>query len=180
MLEIASGNCERDIKHLTQLVQQAISNIEQISSHKIYLKENVDTMTNYLPKVDFLETNYRIFAIRTKRDSNTTIGMQNFPISKPSDITSLVGQEFLSNSPANIFNLKPSTLLLMLYTVYTAQLLAANTNLMFTHWTSNFLDKHKLNTGAIPKVPKPSTAGKQKTPDAGQGSSREEKGPGGC
>ncbi len=35
------------------------------------------------------------------------------------------------------------------------------------------------NTGAIPKVTKSSTAGRQKTPEAGQGSSREEKGPGG-
>jgi hypothetical protein len=31
-----------------------------------------------------------------------------------------------------------------LYTVYTLQLLAANTNLTFTDWTSNFLDKNKL------------------------------------
>jgi hypothetical protein len=35
------------------------------------------------------------------------------------------------------------------------------------------------NTGTIYKVPKPSTAGRQKTPKAGQGSSREAKGPGG-
>jgi hypothetical protein len=90
MLEIASGNCERDIKRLTQAVQRAISDIEQISILKIDLKENVDTMTNYLPKVDFLETINRISAICTKRNRNTTIGTQNFLISKPSDITSLV------------------------------------------------------------------------------------------
>ena len=113
MLEIASGNCERDIKRLTQAVQRAISDIEQISTLKIDLKENVDTMTDYLPKVDFLETNNRISAIRTKR--NSEVKTQNFPIISPSDITTLVRQEFLSNSPANIFNLKPSTFLSSLY-----------------------------------------------------------------
>jgi hypothetical protein len=34
----------------------------------------------------------------------------------------------------------------MLCTVYTAQFLVANTNLMFTDWTSNFLDKNRLVT----------------------------------
>jgi hypothetical protein len=142
MLDIASGNCERDIKRLTQAVQRAISDIEQISTLKIDLKENVDTMTDYLPKVDFLETNNTISAIRTKSNSDTKT--QNFPITSPSDITSLVRQEFLSNSPANIFNLKPLTLLSTLYTVYTAQFLTANTNLAFTQWTSKYLDKNKL------------------------------------
>ncbi len=36
------------------------------------------------------------------------------------------------------------------------------------------------STGAIPKVLKPSMAGRQKLCKAGQGPSREEKGPGGC
>jgi hypothetical protein len=111
MLEIASGNCERDIKCFTQAVQQAISDTEQISTLKIDMKEQVDTMADYLTKVDLLETNNRISAISTKRNSNATHLLQNFPISKPSDITPLIRREFLSNSPANIFYLRPSTLM---------------------------------------------------------------------
>ncbi len=45
MLEIASRNCKRDKKRLTQAVQWAISVIEQISTLKIDTKEQVDTMT---------------------------------------------------------------------------------------------------------------------------------------
>ncbi len=83
----------------TQAVQRAISDIEQISTLKIDLKENVDTMTDYLPKVDFLETNNRISAIRTKRSSE--IKTQNFPITSPSDITTVLRPQFAgSGEPA--------------------------------------------------------------------------------
>jgi hypothetical protein len=144
MLQIASGNCERDIKRLTQAVQRAISDIEQISTLKIDMKEQVNTMTDYLPKIDFLETNNRISAIHTKRDQKAVNATHIFPIKRPTDFIPLLQQEFSLEILTRILNVKPSSLVSTLYTLYTAQYLAAQTKTTFTIWLSKFLEINKL------------------------------------
>jgi hypothetical protein len=86
------------MKRLTQAVQRAISDIEQISTLKIDMREKVATMDNYLPKIDFLETNNRISAIRTKRQSNID-NLFSYDIKRSSEIFLLLRKNSARTAP---------------------------------------------------------------------------------
>jgi hypothetical protein len=146
------------MKHLTQAVQRAISDIEQISSLKIDMKEKVATMDHYLPKIDFLETNNRISAIRTKRQSNID-NLFSHDIKRSSDIFPLLRKEFRSNSTVKILNMKPSTFVTSLYTLFTSQTLHAQTALSFTKWLSEFIANNSIKAKLSTAVPFPSIIG---------------------
>jgi hypothetical protein len=97
-----------------------------------------------LPKIDFLETNNRISAIHTKRDEKAVNATHAFSIKRPTDFIPLLQQEFSLEIPTRILNVKPSTLVSTLYTVYTAQYFAAQTKTTVTNWLSKFLEINKL------------------------------------
>jgi hypothetical protein len=159
LLEIAAGNCERDMKRLTRAVQRAISDIGQISTLRIDMKEKVDTMYNYLPKIDFLETNNRISAIKTKRQSNNIDNLFSYNIKRSSDIFLLLRKEFCSNSTVKILNMKPSTFVTSPYTLFTSQMLHAQTALSFTKWLSEFIANNNIKAKSSMAVQFPSIMG---------------------
>ncbi len=143
------------MKRLTQAVQRAISDIEQISTLKIDMKEKAATMDNYLPKIDFLETNNRISAIRMKRQSNID-NLFSSNIKRSSDIFLLLQKEFRSNSTVKILNMKPSTFVTSLYTLFTSQTLHSQTTLSFTKWLSEFIANNSIKAKSSTAVQFPS------------------------